>query len=651
MILLQARHLTKRFQGQTLFSNVNLKISDHSRIALVGRNGVGKSTLVKMLIGETGVSDGTIATKNGLKIGYLAQNTGLHSNRTIIQEMNGVFAGLIKQAKQIHKLEKAMGQNQVINNPERLKRVAKIYDQAQNKFTEENGYRYQADIRGVLAGFGFTQKDYHRNINTLSGGQQSQLALAKLLLEKRPLLILDEPTNHIDVKTITWLENYLRGYPGAILVVSHDRYFLDRVATEVDNLANGTLTHYYGNYSQFVQKRKKRNWLATRAYEKQQKQIKKAKSFIKKNIARASTSKRAQSRRKQLAKVKRIAKPRNYTKVAHFRFRTERQSGTNVLTVRNLMVGYHNHVVTGPVSFSLKRHQMIAIIGPNGIGKSTLMKTICGLIPKISGEIQFGTGVSIGYYDQKQATLHPQKTVLSELWDAHPTVDEGKIRSVLGSFLFSGNEVKKRVRKLSGGEKARLQLTKLAMRKSNLLLLDEPTNHLDIASREVLENALINFSGTILFVSHDRYFINKLATSVIEISKHGAKLYLGNYDYYVAKKEEERAVKLHKQQKSPTVHQSSTKHFKSKAQRNYVQNKQIKKAKRKLARQVKKLELKIEHFDQAKQQIETKMTQPQNLKNPQKLNQFQQKLDKITKVEQKLEKQWEKAGIKLENFD
>ncbi|XIF20476.1 MAG: ABC transporter ATP-binding protein [Acetilactobacillus jinshanensis] len=526
---------------------------------------MGKSTLVKMLIGQLGIDGGNVSKKNGLRIGYLAQNTGLHSNRTVKQEMEAVFSDIIKQAKQIHQLEIKMGDPDVINDPAKLKAVSKVYDQMQDHFNRENGYGYKAEIRGVLHGFGFTAKDYDRNINDLSGGQQSQLALAKLLLEKRDLLILDEPTNHIDVKTVTWLENYLKGYPGAFLVVSHDRYFLDKVVNEVYLLSGGTTHHYYGNYTQFKHEKQKRYKLNMRAYRKQQAKVHRDKEFIKKNIARASTSRRAQSRRKQLAKIKLIPKPLNRSKVARFRFHTQRSSGDAVLTVRNLTVGYHNHVVAGPISFSVKRGDAIAIIGPNGIGKSTLLRTIIHDVPKIAGVIQFGTGVSIGYYDQKQATLHPQKTVLGELWDEHPNTDEGVIRSILGSFLFSGDDVNKKVSELSGGEKARLQLTKLSMQHSNFLLLDEPTNHLDIASREVLENALRHFQGTILFVSHDRYFINKIATAIIELSHNGAKLYLGNYDYYVAKKDEERLLNLQPSETMSLIRKSEVKNGNSPA--------------------------------------------------------------------------------------
>ena len=603
-----------------------------------------------MLLGYESISKGQVSTKNGLRIGYLAQNTGLHSNQTIQQEMESVFADLIQKARQMRKLELQMGSEAVINNPLKLHKITKIYDQIQNQFNQRHGYGFRAEIRGVLSGFGFKPQDYHRNINDLSGGQQSQLALAKLLLEKKDLLILDEPTNHIDVRTLTWLENYLQGYPGALLVISHDRYFLDKIAHEVYYLASGSLTHYYGNYTQFTRKKKKRYWLQLRSYQRQQSKIHKTQEFIKKNIARASTSRRAKSRRRQLAKVKLIHKPRGTSKVARLRFQAERASGSVVLTVHNLAIGYHK-IISSPINLDIKRSQVIAIIGPNGIGKSTLLKTILGIIPKIKGTIQFGTGVSVGYYDQKQATLHPQKTVLDEVWDDHPNTDEEKIRSILGSFLFSGEEVNKQVSQLSGGEKARLQLTKLSMTKSNFLLLDEPTNHLDIASREVLENALKNFAGTILFVSHDRYFINKIATEVVEISKNGSKTYLGNYNYYINKKAEEKAIqarkaeKLQKVSKRP-IQQHKIPKTKAHAKKIYQINKQQKHAKQKLQRTIQQLEKQITKLDQKKNQTELQMAH--HASDVKKIIKWQHQLKTIEQKDQELTSQWEDKAIQLE---
>lgn len=654
MILMQAKHLTKRFLGRNIFTDVNLQIKDQSRIALIGRNGAGKSTLVKMLLGVTSISSGQVFKKDHLKIGYLAQNTGLHADRSIIDEMRQIFAPLIKEAKQIHHLEDLMGQ---VVDPQKLHQITHTYDQLQNNFQEKNGYGYEAKIRGVLKGFGFTAKDYHRNINDLSGGQQSQLALAKLLLEKEDLLILDEPTNHIDVKTLTWLENYLQSYSGALLVISHDRYFLDKIAHEILYLSQGKLTHYKGNYTAFTQQRKKRMWLAERAYENQQAKIRKDKAFIKANIARNSTATRAKSRRQQLSKIKVLAKPTSENKVARFRFHIKRNSGVAVLDVDNLTIGYPHQEVANHIHFEMKRGQVIGILGPNGIGKSTLLKTITKEIPPLAGTMQFGTGVSIGYYDQKQATLHPAKTVLHELWDEHPTTDEGKIRSILGSFLFSGEEVDKKVADLSGGEKARLQLTKLSMQQSNFLLLDEPTNHLDIASREVLEQALKHFAGTILFVSHDRYFINQIASEVLEFTRHGTKLYLGNYDYYVAKKAEEQAEETQKQLKAEKQAPKKTVQpkpnistSKAVAKQRFQDRKARKHQKQKLQRTLQQLEKKLTTVETKKRDIELEMAKKENAQNGKKLADLQAQLDKVDKKDEKLGNMWTKIGLKLENF-
>ncbi|GLB47151.1 ABC transporter ATP-binding protein [Philodulcilactobacillus myokoensis] len=652
MNILQIKNVTKRFEGKDLFSQINMDIPEKGRIGLVGRNGVGKSTLIKMIVGQENIDEGEIIKNHHLTIGYLAQNNALDSKNTIWGEMLTVFKSLRDLENQMHRLENQMSEQNVIEHPAQLKQVTHTYDQVQLKFNRLNGYGYKAEIRTVLAGFNFHPKDYDKRINELSGGQQTQLALAKLLLEKRDLLILDEPTNHLDVKTITWLENYIQGYPGALLIVSHDRYFMDKIVNHVYDLEHKTITSYHGNYSDFVKEKKKRYYQQLKAYQKQQGQIKKEKEFIKKNISRASTTKRAQARRKQLAKIKKIEKPLNNNKVAQFRFTPKRKSGNVILNLHNLAIGYDHNVISSPINLDVKRHQEIAVIGPNGIGKSTLLKTILGQIPKINGSIHFGTGIDIGYYDQHQEILHNNKTVLNELWDDHPTTPEGEIRSVLGSFLFSGEEVKKMVHDLSGGEKARLLLTKLAMQHDNFLLLDEPTNHLDIDSREILEKALRNFDGTILFISHDRYFINQIATEVVKINQNGSKLYLGNYDYYIDKKAEEDAIK---QQKLAEIAGQHPEKLKSNAnnssgKKNYLKEKELQKQKRKLSRTVKKLEKQLDQLENEKQQIEEKMTEPEVFNDLKKSQNFQKQLDQINNRSKKTADEWEQDSLKLEQL-
>ncbi|AYM03794.1 ABC transporter ATP-binding protein [Levilactobacillus brevis] len=648
MILLQVQQVTRRFGATVLFENVTMDVPEHGRVALVGRNGAGKSTLLKMIAGETTPDVGQITTKRGLTMGYQAQNAGLASSKTVWNEMLDVFAEVRATEKRIHELEQQMSDPAVIADAEQFQQVSATYDQLQQDFSDHNGYGYQAEIRGVLHGFEFGEEYYDKPINELSGGQRTQLALAKLLLEKPDLLILDEPTNHLDVETLTWLEGYLQGYSGAILVVSHDRYFLDHVVNDVYDMAHGGLDHYPGNYSHYIDakaERLKREW---KEYDKQQTEISKLEDFVNKNIVRASTTKRAQARRKQLEKMDRMAKPEGDEKVARFTFKPHRQSGNVVLDVVNGAVGYDDQILCAPVNLDIKKHQAVAIVGPNGIGKSTLLKTILGRIPAIQGQIIFGTGVDTGYYDQDQATLHEKKTVLHELWDDHPTTPEGDIRSILGSFLFTGSDVDKTVHSLSGGERARLLLTKLALRHDNFLMLDEPTNHLDIDSREVLENALNEFDGTILFVSHDRYFINQVATQVVELAPTGTTRYLGNYDYYVEKKAEQDAYAAKEAAEAEAAH--PTVDAPKQTQVDYQQQKEQAKAKRKLSRQVDALETKLGELETQKTTVETAMSSPENFNDAEKLADLQEQLTSVTDELAATEEDWTEKSLALEDF-
>ncbi|WP_171035007.1 ATP-binding cassette domain-containing protein [Lentilactobacillus parafarraginis] len=647
MIILQAQDLTKRFNGVNIFSKVNLSVQEKSRIALVGRNGAGKSTLVKMIIGEQPIDGGQVTTKKNLSIGYLAQDTGLDSNKGIYAEMAGVFADLKVQEQKLHELEGQMAS--LDPQSEAFGQVSSTYDNIRADFEQHNGYGYDAEIRGVLHGFGFDKPTYDKPINELSGGQKTQLALAKLLLEKPELLILDEPTNHLDVETITWLEGYIQNYSGALLIISHDRYFLDRIVNEVYDLANGTLHHYKGNYTQYTEKKADQVAQEWKAYERQQAEINKLQTFVDKNIVRASTTKQAQARRKQLEKMPRLQKPTTDGKTVRFRFTPKSKSGNNVLNVSQAAVGYTS-VLAEPVNLDIKRNQAVAIVGPNGVGKSTLLKSILGIIPFLKGKAQFGTGVDTGYYDQEQATLHSGKTVLEEVWDDHPTTPEGDIRSVLGSFLFSGDDVAKMVHDLSGGEKARLLLTKLAMEHNNFLILDEPTNHLDIDSREVLEKALNGFDGTILFVSHDRYFINKVATSVVELSRQGTTLYLGDYDYYVAKKEELTAIKEHERQKAAPSGIAQAQATETSDKKHYEINKQNQKTLRKLTREVADLEKQLDTLGKKKTAIETEMSKPAIYNDPIKAADYQSQLEQIDGQISTTENDWEQKSLQLEDI-
>lgn len=538
MIVLQVRQLSKYFGADLILSNIKLEIQSKDRIALVGRNGAGKSTLLKIIAGEMSYDSGEIMKPKDVTIGYLAQDSGLDSTLSIWDEMMTVFAPLQTMEQQLRAMEWQMGDPDTIADDKRYEKLLKDYDALQEKFKEQGGYQYEAEIRSILHGLHFSEYDYKNTfVQSLSGGQKTRLALGKMLLMKPDLLILDEPTNHLDMETLTWLEQYLQTYPGAIFIVSHDRYFLDKVVTQVYELSRTTIKKYIGNYSKYLQQKAEdleREW---KLYEKQQEEVAKLTEFIQRNIARASTTKRAQSRRKQLEKIERIEKPSGDEKAASFSFDIERQSGNDVLTAENVAVGYTpEEPIVRNINFRITRGDSIALVGPNGIGKSTLLKAITSKLTPQNGHFRYGSNVQIGYYDQNQAHLSSNKRVLDELWDEYPLKTEKEIRTVLGNFLFSGDDVLKPVSALSGGEKARLALAKLMMQKANFLILDEPTNHLDLDSKEVLENALIDYPGTILFVSHDRYFINRIATKVYELTKDGITEYLGDYDYYIAKK-------------------------------------------------------------------------------------------------------------------
>ncbi|QKX10605.1 ABC-F family ATP-binding cassette domain-containing protein [Lactiplantibacillus plantarum] len=659
MILLQVQQVMRRFGADVLFDNVQMDIQEHARVALVGRNGAGKSTLLKMIAGETVPDEGQISMRKGLTIGYLAQDQGLDSNNTIWEEMSSVFAELHAIEKRMHQLENQLSDPAIMNDEQAYQQTLKTYDQIQTEFQQKNGYGYQAEIRGVLHGFQFDADVYDKSVTALSGGQKTQLALAKLLLEKRDLLILDEPTNHLDVETLTWLESYLQSYSGALLIVSHDRYFLDRVVNEVYDLSHHEMVHYTGNYDQFVQEKAARIQAQWKHYEKQQAEISKLEDFVNRNIVRASTTKRAQARRKQLAKMDRLDRPDSDEKTAHFGFHAAKQSGNIVLTVKDAAVGYDGQILSEPDNLNIKKHEAIAIVGPNGIGKSTFLKSILGQIPFIKGQAVFGTNVVTGYYDQEQRNLNDKKTVLGELWDEHPTTPEKDIRTILGSFLFTGEDVDKPVHALSGGERARLLLTKLAMQNDNFLILDEPTNHLDIDSREVLEVTLNDFDGTLLFVSHDRYFINQVATSVVEVSPEGTELFLGDYDYYIDKKQEQaeiaaaaasQAAEKAAEAGAADSTSATTAAPRSKGQQNYQASKQQQREKRKLERSVAALEEQMTALDDQATQIQTEMAQPEVSADVGKLQDLQKKLEAINTQQEQVETEWTEQAEALEEL-
>ena len=635
MIILQANKIERSFAGEVLFDNISLQVDERDRIALVGKNGAGKSTLLKILVGEEEPTSGEINKKRDLSLSYLAQDSRFESSNTIYDEMLHVFDDLRKTEKSLRQMELAMGEKTGAD----LEKLMQDYDRLSEEFRQAGGFTYEADIRAILNGFKFDESMWQMKIEELSGGQNTRLALAKMLLEKPNLLVLDEPTNHLDIETIAWLENYLVNYSGALLIVSHDRYFLDKVATITLDLTKHSLDRYVGNYSSFVEQKEQKLLTEAKNYEKQQKEIAALEDFVNRNLVRASTTKRAQSRRKQLEKMERLDKPEAGTKSAHMTFHSDKTSGNVVLTVEEAAVGYDDQILSEPINLDIRKMNAVAIVGPNGIGKSTLIKSIVGQIPFIKGEARFGANVEVGYYDQTQSKLTPHNSVLDELWNDFKLTPEVEIRNRLGAFLFSGDDVKKTVGMLSGGERARLLLAKLSMENNNFLILDEPTNHLDIDSKEVLENALIDFDGTLLFVSHDRYFINRVATQVLELSEEGSTLYLGDYDYYLEKKAELEALAT---AQAETVPVSSTEEVTS---NDYHMQKQNQKELRKITRRIEQLEAEMEELDQKIQAITETMHSTNDAAD---LVQLQSELDQLTVQQEAVMEEWAELSEQVE---
>ena len=627
MIILQANKIERSFAGEVLFDNINLQVDERDRIALVGKNGAGKSTLLKILVGEEEPTSGEINKKKDISLSYLAQDSRFESENTIYDEMLYVFDDLRRTEKQLRQMELEMGEK----SGAELEKLMSDYDRLSENFRQAGGFTYEADIRAILNGFKFDESMWQMKITELSGGQNTRLALAKMLLEKPNLLVLDEPTNHLDIETIAWLENYLVNYSGALIIVSHDRYFLDKVATITLDLTKHSLDRYVGNYSRFVELKEQKLATEAKNYEKQQKEIAALEDFVNRNLVRASTTKRAQSRRKQLEKMERLDKPEAGKKSANMTFQSEKTSGNIVLTVENAAIGYDGEILSEPINLDLRKMNAVAIVGPNGIGKSTFIKSIVDQIPFIKGEKRFGANVEVGYYDQTQSKLTPSNTVLDELWNDFKLIPEVEIRNRLGAFLFSGDDVKKSVGMLSGGEKARLLLAKLSMENNNFLILDEPTNHLDIDSKEVLEDALIDFDGTLLFVSHDRYFINRVATHVLELSENGSTLYLGDYDYYVEKKAE---VEVSQTEETSTSNQTKE----ASPVNDYQAQKESQKEARKLMRQIESLETEIETLESQSQAISEQMLETNDAE---KLMELQAELDKISHRQEEAMLEWE----------
>ncbi|MFH5781305.1 ABC-F family ATP-binding cassette domain-containing protein [Heyndrickxia oleronia] len=543
-MLLQLNGIDKYYSGEQILSNISMKIEAGERVGLVGVNGAGKSTLLKIIAGEIPYDNGEIHIKKETKIGYLRQDSGLRDKLTIWNEMMSVFDHLLQVEKELRELEGMMANPAIMTDSNEYEKTMNRYANKSDWFMQNDGYEKEAKIHRILNGMGFSDISTSTQINTLSGGQKTRLALAKILLQQPDLLILDEPTNHLDLQTLTWLENYLHSYVGTILIVSHDRYFLDSLVTSIYEIERTEARRYVGNYSKYVESKEKDQEILSKKYVKQQEDIAKMENYIQRNIVRATSSKSAKNKRKQLERIIRIDKPLGDLKKTKLSFPIEKKSHKEVIDVKDLALFAdkdNSYSLIKNITFQMQRGDKVALIGPNGIGKSTLIKKLVNNT-LTSEEIKWGNEVKIGYYDQEQATLNSRETILQEVWTKFPHEEEAKIRTILGNFLFNGEDVFKKISALSGGEKARVALTELMLEKANVLLLDEPTNHLDLFTKEILETALLNYEGTIFFISHDRYFINKVATRILELQPTGVTNYNGNYDDYIRSKSHSKKV-------------------------------------------------------------------------------------------------------------
>ena len=636
-MLIQLNNVTKNFVVNEVFSNVKMEINGKDRVAIVGRNGAGKSTLLKIISGEIDFDNGERTVSKDTTIGYLSQEFIVREDLSIYEEMITCFNEIIELEKELEKISYELTSENIESNPGLLDK----YDRLQKQVLTHKDYHYKSKIDSVLYGLDFDKEVFDKKISTFSGGEKTRLSMAKLLLSEPDLLILDEPTNHLDMENVAWLENYLSSYNGAIVIVSHDRYFIDKVVNVVYNLEFGKLKKYVGNYSNFLRQYEEDYEKNLKEYVSQQKDIKRLEEFVQKNIARASTSKMAKSRQKVLDKMEIIDNPRKDDKAANIEFRIKEQSGRDVLIVNDLQVGYEEQVGQ-KYNFSVYKGDRLAIVGKNGIGKSTLIKTIAKKQKELGGNIQYGSKVSLGYYDQKQAEFESSKTILNELWDEYPLMKEAEVRTVLGRFLFRGDDVLKIVRDLSGGEKARLQLAKLMLEKNNLLILDEPTNHLDITSKQVLEEALENYEGTILFVSHDRYFINKIANKVFDITEEGYNIYLGNYDYYLEKREQEKIAKKLKEEKIAEVV--------VKEANDYVLSKEEKRRIRKLERTRDELIVQIDELESKIKIVNEELMKEEVYTDAVKTQEWNGKLKKLTSELEEKNNSWLEIEEELESI-
>lgn len=639
-MILSCKDIGKTFGVEELFSHVSFHINEHEKMAIVGSNGAGKSTLLKILIGELPADEGEVILSKDTTIGYLAQHQQLSSDHTIYEEMLEVKKDIILLEQQIRKIEADMKSA----TGKELEQLLATYTRFNHEFEMKNGYAYQSEITGVLKGLGFSEEDFKLTTNTLSGGQKTRVALGKLLLSTPDLILLDEPTNHLDMESIAWLETFLLNYKGAVIIVAHDRYFLDKVVSKIVELEHGTFHVFSGNYSAYAEKKAMLRDALLKQYYNQQREIKHQEEVITKlrSFNREKSIKRAESREKLLNKMEVIDKPVTYEAEMHLHLEPSIISGNDVLTVTDLSKSFGDNHLFSNISFDIKRGEKVAIIGNNGTGKTTILKIINDLIPADSGEIKLGSKVKIGYYDQEHHVLSMEKTLFDELQDTYPDLDNTKIRNILAAFLFTGDDVFKRIKDLSGGERGRVSLAKLMLSEANFLILDEPTNHLDITSKEILENAINHYTGTVLYVSHDRYFINKTATRILDLTGQHLLNYIGNYDYYIEKKDTiENAFLTSNSSLEEKANPADTS---SESKMDWQQQKEEKARIRKRQNDLKKCEEEIQKLEQRNDEIDSLLALEEVYTDVSRLMELNQEKKEIEEKLEQLMETWEELA-------
>lgn len=641
-MVLSCSHISKSFGTDEIIKDATFNIEDREKAAIIGINGAGKSTLLKIIVGELSADQGEVAFAKDSTYGYLAQHQNLSSDNSIYDEVLSTRRDILSMEASIRRMEEDM--NNLSGNE--LDTLMEQYTRLTHDFDLAGGYAYRSEVTGVLKGLGFSENDFSLNVNTLSGGQKTRVALSKLLLSKPDIILLDEPTNHLDMSSISWLEGFLSDYKGSVIIVAHDRYFLDKIVSKVIEIDNGTVTTFSGNYTDYASKKAVLRNMQLKAYMNQQREIKHQEEVITKlkQFNREKSIKRAESREKMLDKIQILDKPTELNDKMNIRLEPGIESGNDVLKVTGLSKAFDSNRLFNDISFEIKKGERVALIGNNGTGKTTILKILNGIIPADSGVVELGSNVYIGYYDQEHHVLDPDKTLFQEIQDAYPDLNNTKIRSTLAAFLFTGDDVFKYIRELSGGEKGRVSLAKLMLSNANLLILDEPTNHLDITSKEILENALNSYTGTVLYVSHDRYFINSTATRILELTANTLVNYIGNYDYYLEKKDILTAAAI---KESGSLSESDNSSVSSNTKEQWLSSKEEQARLKKLKNNLARVEEQISSIEERLKEIDEEYMNPDIGSNTGRLMELHKEKEELDDKLNNLYEQWEEISTEI----